>query len=273
VTSPVLTALTHRPRPIVQQGFWTGAMVASRSPPDYSEGMIIYALSDPHLGRMVDKPMDVFGDHWEDHGQKIFDHWDAIVRSEDLVLVPGDISWAMKPAEARPDLEDLNTRPGRKLLTKGNHDYWWPNKKRDFVLPGLDSMRFLHGRTFREGPLGIAATRAWKIPGDSWWTEHDDKIYKKELRFLETALQELGDAELRLCMLHYPPFNDRKEPGDFVDLLKRYRVQHVIHGHLHGPDSAEHTVTGLHDGIHYHLTSCDHLGFKPVPILSIPDDL
>jgi len=175
--------------------------------------------------------------------------------------------------EAIPDLQDLNQRPGMKLLTKGNHDYWWPGKKRDFKLPGLETMRFLHGRTFRAGQLGIAATRGWKIPGDSWYTEQDQKIYEKELRYLEEALEALGDAEIRLCMLHYPPFNDRRQPGAFVPLLEKYGIQHVIFGHLHGKDSSSYTVTGEYRGIVYHLTSCDHIGFQPVPILTVNEAL
>jgi hypothetical protein len=235
--------------------------------------MMIYALSDPHLSRTVDKPMDIFGVHWVNHAQKIFDSWDRLVSSGDLVLVPGDISWAMKLQDAMPDLLDLNARPGVKLLTKGNHDLWWPSKKRDFTLPGLDTMRFLHGRTFRAGPLGIAATRGWELPGGPRFTEHDQKILDKELRSLEEALQALDDARIRLCMLHYPPFNERKQPGPFVLLLEKFGVQHVIHGHLHGPDCADYTFTGVRNGIHYHLTSCDHIGFELVPILALPGEM
>lgn len=231
--------------------------------------MNIFALSDPHLSKAFHKPMDIFGDHWEDHGNRIFESWRDTVGPDDLVLVPGDISWAMKLPEAMMDLADLDALPGQKLFTKGNHDYWWPNKKRDFTFGELPSSRFLHGRTIRFGNVGIAATRAWVIPGDEWFTEQDQKIYDKELRFLEEALQSLGDAEIRLCMLHYPPFNSRLQPGGFVELLERYQVQHVIHGHLHGKDSGNYTVTGNHHGIHYHLTSCDWIQFKPVLITEV----
>lgn len=235
--------------------------------------MIVYALSDPHLSSSVDKPMNVFGRQWEGHPEKMFEAWRRCVKPGDLVLVPGDISWAMKASEAQPDLEALDALPGFKLVTKGNHDYWWPSKKRDFTWPGLKSLRFLHGRTFRAGPLGIAATRGWKIPGDSWFTGDDRKIYEKELRFLEQSLPALGDASIRLCMLHYPPFNDRKQAGDFIPLLEKYAVQHVIFGHLHSPGCEDTTVTGTFRGIEYHLTSCDMVGFTPVPIVTLPAEV
>lgn len=234
--------------------------------------MNLYALSDPHLSTSVNKPMDIFGEQWTDHMSRICAAWDRVVEPDALVLVPGDISWAMKLHDAMSDLKLLDERPGSKLLTKGNHDLWWPNKKRDLTFPDLPSMRFLHGRTVRYGSVGIAATRAWVIPGDEWFTEQDQKIYDKELRFLEEALQGLGDATTRICMLHYPPFNSRRQAGGFVPLLEQYGVQHVIHGHLHGPDSANYTITGLYNGIHYHLTSCDHIDFSPVKILAFPDE-
>jgi len=211
--------------------------------------------------------MDVFGAQWSRHAQKIERSWREWVGADDLVLVPGDISWAMKLDQAKADLSFIDRLPGRKLLTKGNHDFWWPKRKRDFTLPGLDSMRFLHGRAWREGNLGIAATRAWKIPGDSWYEPSDQRIYEKEIRFLEQALEELGDAEHRLCMLHYPPFNDQLQPGAFVELIQRHDIQHVIYGHLHGADSADCTITGEYQGVRYHLTSCDHIDFQPVLIL------
>ena len=231
----------------------------------------IFALSDPHLSRSQDKPMDIFGPHWTDHLRRISTAWDEVVGEEDLVLVPGDISWAMRLGEAIPDLEEFAARPGLKLFTKGNHDLWWPKKKRQFTLAGLPNMIFLHGRTFRMGPLGIAATRAWTIPGDSWFTEHDGEIYEKELRFLDEALAELGDATIRLVMLHYPPFNNRLQPGGFVERIEKSGATHVIHGHLHGPGCGDATVRGEYNGVTYHLTSCDFIDFVPRLILDLPE--
>lgn len=231
--------------------------------------MKIFALSDPHLSRTVDKPMDIFGDHWTDHGLRIAEAWDARIRPEDLVLVPGDISWAMKLPDAGPDLEDLHARPGWKLLTKGNHDLWWPKKRRQATLMGLESLLLLHGRTVRVGPVGIAASRGWTLPGDSWFTEADQKVYEKELRYMEEALEALGDATARIVMMHYPPFNNRREPSAFVDLFHRFGVEDVIHGHLHGPGCERATVVGERDGIRYHLTSCDFIGFDPVLVREV----
>lgn len=214
--------------------------------------------------------MDIFGDHWTDHGRRICEAWDRVVTDEDLVLVPGDISWAMKLKDAIPDLEDLNARPGVKLFTKGNHDLWWPRKKRQFTLEGLPSLFFAHGRTLRMGKLGMAVIRGWTIPGDSWYTAQDQKVYEKELRYLDETLPLLGDAEIRMVVMHYPPFNNRKQAGGFVERFKAHGIQHVVHGHLHGKGCDQATITGLHEGIHYHLTSCDHIGFEPVEILSDP---
>ncbi len=231
--------------------------------------MIIFALSDPHLAHAVDKPMDIFSSKWADHPDRLFDAWRRVVTPDDLVLLPGDISWGTKMHEARPDLEALDALPGFKLVTKGNHDYWWPSGKRDFVLPGLGSMRFVHGRAFRFGPVSIAATRGWKLPGDPWFEPSDQKIHDKEVRFLGQALAALGDASVRLCMLHYPPFNDPKESSAFVQLLEAHGIQDVVYGHLHGPGALRTAVTGLHEGIRYHFIACDSVDFTPVPIVQV----
>ncbi len=231
--------------------------------------MIVFALSDPHLAHAVDKPMDIFSSKWSGHPEKLFHAWRRVVGPRDLVLLPGDISWGTKMREARPDLEALDALPGFKLVTKGNHDYWWPSKKRDFVLQGLPTLRFVHGRTFRIGPVAVAATRGWKIPGDAWFEPQDQKIYTKEIRFLEQALAALGDAPFRLCMLHFPPFNDKKEMGEFVPLIETHGVQDVVYGHLHGPSALSFAVTGTHRNVRYHFTACDAVDFTPVPILEI----
>ncbi len=231
--------------------------------------MIVFAISDPHLAHAVDKPMDIFSSRWSGHPEKLFRAWRRVVGQHDLVLLPGDISWGTKMNQARPDLEALNALPGFKLVTKGNHDYWWPSKKRDFVLPGLATMRFVHGRTFRVGPLAVAATRGWKLPGDPWFQPQDQPIHDKEVRFLKQALAAVGDAPHRLCMLHYPPFSEQAEPSAFVPLLEAHGIQDLIYGHLHGPRATSQTVTGLHNGIRYHFVSCDAVDFTPVPILEL----
>lgn len=225
--------------------------------------MKIYAISDPHFSTHYPKPMDIFGDSWFNHVERIISNWDLIVGKNDIVLVPGDISWALKYTNALCDLEIIQTRPGTKILTKGNHDYWWPSGKRELSIKSCPDMIFLHGKTVIINDIGIAATRGWKIPGDSWYTDKDKKIYEKELRYLEDSLIALGNSTIRICMMHYPPFNDKKEAGAFVGLLKKYDVSHLVHGHLHGKDSDLYTVVGNKDGIHYHLTSADYLNFFP----------
>jgi len=227
----------------------------------------IFAISDLHLPGSTGKTMDVFGPAWVDHDRKIETNWRRLVTDEDLVLIPGDISWAMRLPEAEEDLRRIGAWPGTKVMIRGNHDYWWQGigKVRQKLHPSVHALQndavFLHG-------WAICGTRGWKVPGGEDFTEEDEKIYRREVQRLELSLQAAGGQEPVIAMLHYPPFNEKGEPSLFVELMHRYGVRICVYGHLHGPHLAE-AVTGNIDGIEYHLVSCDHVDFAPLLVKEI----
>ena len=221
--------------------------------------MAVYAIADLHLPARQ-KPMDIFGEHWKDHFQRIREDWLERVAPGDLVLLPGDLSWAMRFEEAQEDLRSIGELPGAKLLLRGNHDYWWGSigRVRRALPEGMfalqnDSM-LLKGRLY-------AGTRGWVLPGPE--AEADNlRIYNRERLRLEMSLQHARrtDAEAPITvMMHYPPMTE-EEPG-FSDLLEAYGVVDCVYGHLHGP-AIYGAVRGLRRGVRYHQVSCDGLGFK-----------
>jgi len=230
--------------------------------------MTLFALADTHLslGDRVDKPMDVFGPKWANHAERLAAAWRRVVGPDDLVLVPGDISWAMKLDEALPDLRFLDALPGTKLLLKGNHDYWWTSRgKVEKVLP--PTLRLLQNDAFDAGGgVGIVGSRGWVPPGFPKARESDEKIYARELHRLELSLQAAGDRfDTLVAMTHYPPlYRDLGETG-FVPLLRAAGVRVCVYGHLHGPNQRV-AVEGERDGIVYRLVAADAIGFCPVEV-------
>jgi predicted phosphohydrolase len=225
----------------------------------------IFGLADLHLGSAVDKPMDVFGAHWENHPARIAEQWRAKVHDDDWVLVPGDISWAMTLEEALPDLEWIHALPGRKVLLKGNHDYWWGSRaKVEAVLP--DSIRLLQNDAVDLGG-GVAAvgTRGWTPAGAPRATGHDEKIYAREVHRLQLSLKAGAGFEHLIAMLHYPPVYEGLGETDFVPPLREAAVAACLYGHLHGADH-RYAVDGTQDGIRYHFVAADAVGFRPVRI-------
>lgn len=228
--------------------------------------MAIYAISDFHLAFTTEKPMDVFGEKWLKHEEKIKNNWIHIINEEDTILIPGDISWSMKIDESMMDLEWIHNLPGRKIFVKGNHDYWWQSISKLNNL--YEDMKFIQNNHFSYGEHAICGTRGWICPGGEKFTENDNKIYKRELirlrLSLESAVKE-GFSKF-IVMLHYPPSYDKKEESGFIDILKEYNVEKVIYGHLHSV-SKEKVLEGNIGGIEYYLTSCDYLDFIPIKIL------
>jgi len=225
--------------------------------------MRIFALADPHLGQAVDKPMDVFGPRWERHVERMEANWRAVVEPDDWVLMPGDISWAMKLEDALPDLGLLDALPGRKLLLKGNHDYWWTSRaKVEAVLP--PSLRLLQNDAFDLGAgIGVVGTRGWSPPGAPRATGHDEKIYLREVGRLALSLKAArGRFEHLVAMLHYPPLYAGLGETAFVPLLKEAGVKVCLYGHLHGRDHA-YAVEGERDGITYRFVAADAIDFTP----------
>lgn len=229
--------------------------------------MAIYAIGDLHLSGHTSKPMDIFGDHWTNHQDKIEKSWLKKVGKDDAVLIPGDISWAMTLDEAMVDLEWIASLPGRKYLIKGNHDYWWSSITRLNTL--FHSMEFIQNNFFVYGKYAICGTRGWVCPNTYNFTQHDKKIYQREANRLEMSIRparEEGYEDI-IVMMHYPPTNDRLENSLFTDILESYNIKHVVYGHLHDEASHNFALKGLHNGVNYHLVSCDYVDFKLVKIL------
>ncbi len=212
--------------------------------------------------------MTIFGDGWAGHPEAFFSGWREVVGENDLVLVPGDISWAMSLEGARADLADIAALPGRKVLLRGNHDYWWPSlaKLRAALPEGMDA---LQNDALRVGRLIVAGTRGWVCPGSPSFSEQDERIYARELARLDLSLaaaEKLRDDETRLIvMLHYPPTNLRLEPSGFTERLERAAPDAVVYGHLHG-DYAGRTVQRI-GPCPAHLVAADALSFIPKLIL------
>ena len=233
--------------------------------------MKIFTIADLHLAldARVNKPMDMFGAGWEDHADRVRENWDAVVGDNDVVLVPGDISWAMRLDEAMEDLEWIHRRKGRKLLLKGNHDLWWTGVTRLNELYG--DMHFIQNDSvyIEELDCAIAGTRGWSTPGSEEYTEHDEKIYRREVMRLENSLKSAAqyNAGRLIVMMHYPPADSRTRQSAFTDLLEAYRVDICVYGHLHGQIAYGRGIKGRWGGVEYMLTSLDYLGAQPKLIL------
>lgn len=228
--------------------------------------MRLFALADLHLGRAVKKPMDVFGPHWERHAERIDANWRRVVGADDWVLVPGDISWAMKLEEALEDLRFIDALPGRKLLLKGNHDYWWTSRaKVEAVLP--PSLSLLQNDAFDLGlGLGVVGARGWTPPEAPRATDEDRKIYERELGRLQLSLKAAeGRFERVVAMIHYPPIYAGLGETGFVPLLRAAGITACAYGHLHGPDH-RYAVRGARGGIRYYFVAADAVDFTPVEI-------
>ena len=227
--------------------------------------MKIFALGDIHLSQSVDKPMDVFGKKWDNHFERIRDAWQGTVADEDIVLVPGDISWAMSLKDAAADLEALGGLNGYKLIMRGNHDYWWSSlSKVRAMLP--DKTFALQNDSFTMGGVSFAGSRGWVCPGSAGFSEAEDRrIYERELVRLELSLSRAKGKPL-IGMLHYPPFNEKRAPSGFTNLFERFGAAQVIYGHLHDK-ACKNAFEGERNGVVYTLCSADHLDFAPRLIL------
>ncbi len=219
--------------------------------------MRIFAISDLHLSCVVDKPMTRFGDEWTDHFEKIQENWKARVTPEDVVLLGGDISWALKLEEALPDYNILASLPGHKIVLRGNHDYYWSSlSKMQTTFP---EFCFLQNNCFRFENFLIAGSRGWTIPSST--SEADDiKIYKRELDRLRASLNEMvkirQEGDKVIALLHYPPFDPNLNDTDVTKMLEEFNVDVVTYGHLHGKKIRVMPEVKK-NGIRYLLTSSD----------------
>lgn len=228
--------------------------------------MALFAISDLHLDLNGDKPMDIFGDNWFKHDEKIKSNWIDKITDEDTVLIAGDISWSMKIENGLQDLEWIHNLPGRKIMIKGNHDYWWVSITKLNNL--YEDMHFIQNNFFSYEDYAICGTRGWNCPGTENFSEHDDKIYNRELLRLRNSLDAAVKAGFNkfIVMIHYPPISEKVIESGFTDILKEYKVEKVIYGHIHGPSLSK-AVTGVVEEIEYILTSGDYLKFDPLRIL------
>jgi predicted phosphohydrolase len=206
--------------------------------------------------------MDLFGAHWDNHFTKITDDWHNRVSPEDVVLLPGDLSWAMRLEEAKGDIEAIGALPGIKIMLRGNHDFWWNSisKVRRVLPPGTKALQ--NDCVFIRESVLIAGTRGWIIPRDDADRENA-RIYERELMRLEmslTAARHKSPDKPLVVMMHYPPFNDPGHETGFTRLIERYNCCQVVYGHLHGP-FIKTAFTGILNGVAYHQVSCDGLGF------------
>lgn len=223
--------------------------------------MKIFAISDLHLSIASDKPMNVFGGSWEGYWEKIKENWLNKVTENDVVLVAGDISWGMNLEQALPDLEAIAALPGKKVLTKGNHDYWWSTYKKITSL-NLENMYFIQNNAVKIGDYIFCGTRGWTVDDDDDFSSEDKKIYDREVirlgLTLKSAEQLRVNGETIVGMIHYPPFNYRFEDSDFTKLFEEYGVKKVIYGHLHGNSARFKDIVNKRE-TNFYLTSCDFL--------------
>lgn len=228
--------------------------------------MALYGISDLHLDLNGEKPMDIFGDQWLEHDEKIKENWISKIQEEDTVLIAGDISWSMKIEDGLKDLQWIHKLPGKKIILKGNHDYWWGSINKLNSL--YDDMSFIQNNFFTYNDYAICGTRGWIFPGVENFTKKDEKIYERELIRLRLSIESAVKAGYSkfIIMLHYPPFSESQSDSGFVEIINEFKAEFVIYGHLHGP-SAETAFQGNRQGTEYIMTSSDYLRFNPVRIL------
>ena len=227
--------------------------------------MALYAIGDTHLSLSVDKPMDIFGGSWSGYVEKLREGFEE-VSAEDTVVLCGDLSWGMSLAQAREDFAFLDALPGKKLLMKGNHDYWWTTAAKMnqfFAENGFTSFELLHNNCHLYGEIALCGTRGWFYEEDRGG--HSAKVFNRELIRLEASLKAGGERE-KYCFLHYPPLYQGYRCQEIIDLMERYGVTRCYYGHLHG-GSHRLAVSGVQGKVEYHLVAADYLGFRPLKIL------
>ncbi len=225
--------------------------------------MSLFALGDPHLAIGLDKPMDIFPG-WEHHKERIEENWERLITPGDVVVLPGDISWAMSLEDAKADFAFLDRLPGTKLISKGNHDYWWTTVTKMnafFAENGFTTLHILHNNAYVVGNYAVCATRGWFFDDD---TPHSEKVLNREVGRLQTAIaaaKETGKEPL--VFLHYPPVTQREECAPIMDVLRESGVRRVYYAHLHG-NVIPHAFQGERDGMIFRLVSADALHFCPL---------
>ncbi len=234
--------------------------------------MSLYAISDLHLSLAdaVEKPMDIFGPEWVNHAERLSVAWRALVKPGDTVVVPGDISWGIDLEEAGPDLSFVDSLPGKKLLLRGNHDFWWASMKK---MRGLYStIDFIQNDAYEGDTFVICGTRGWYLPWNipkKMESEDNEKILRREILRMEMSLKaasSVRNGRKLIVAMHFPPLDQWHTETAFTEMFKEYSVDKVVYGHLHGKHQAE-SFEGNTGGIEYRLVSLDKLDACPIRIV------
>ncbi|MBQ7989815.1 MAG: metallophosphoesterase [Oscillospiraceae bacterium] len=228
--------------------------------------MSLFVIADLHLSLTSGHPMDIFPG-WENYVTRIKDNWLEFVKPDDTVVIPGDVSWGMGLAAAKEDFAFINALPGTKIISKGNHDYWWntvSKMERFFTENGFDTLHILHNNTYAYEGFGICGTRGW-VNDDS--DPGDALVIAREVQRLEVSIKAALDRGLEpLVFLHYPPFFGQERADDIVEVLHKYNIRRCFYGHVHGKAHRK-AVTGMTEGIDLRMISADFLNFVPYKIM------
>ncbi|MBO7187194.1 MAG: metallophosphoesterase [Clostridia bacterium] len=223
--------------------------------------MKIFAISDLHISTNTNKPMDVFGGNWVGYLEKIFENWKKKVTDDDLVLIGGDISWAVQLDDAIKDIALLNDLPGKKIFIKGNHDYWWNGISKVRSILKEDQFA-LQNDCIKFDNVIICGSRCWAVPGAPDFDASDEKIYKREAERLKLSFASVKkirtENDKLIALVHYPPFNVMRENNLFTQIFEENKVDIVVYGHLHGKNVRADKVV-YKNGIKYYLTACDQV--------------
>ncbi len=228
--------------------------------------MALYAIGDLHLCLGAPKPMDVFGGAWVGYMEKLRQGL-SVIGPEDTTVLLGDLSWALDLSQAKADFSFINEIPGRKIILKGNHDYWWSTASKFYKFcqeQGFENQLILNNNHYVYEDWAICGTRGWFFE-EQRSGQQDEKVFRRELMRLEASLQSAGEME-KIVFLHYPPKYKGYECPQILKLLQKYGVRRCFYGHLHGPSHGL-ALEGLWDGIDYRLVSADRLNFQPFQVI------
>lgn len=228
---------------------------------------MVYTIADLHLSFGTDKPMDVFPG-WDHYTDRIAENWQKLVTPEDTVVIAGDISWAMDIRETIKDFSFINALSGRKLLLKGNHDYWWTTRgKMDRFLAesGFDTMSILHNNYYTADGTALCGSRGWFYDAE---TDADMKVLNREVGRLRMSIEPAIKAGYDpIVFLHYPPIYNNTECAEIMNVLREYSIKKCFYGHIHGGNAAKRAFIGNYGGTEFRLVSCDHLRFTPLAVI------
>ena len=228
--------------------------------------MALYAIGDTHLSIGKDKPMDIFGPAWDNHTEKLREGFSKL-HSDDVCVICGDISWGMGLEDTLADFLFIDSLPGRKIILKGNHDYWWSTAaktKTFFAAHGITTIDILNNNCFFYGETALCGTRGWFYEEETG-QEHDKKIMLREIGRLKTSLEAAGERE-KLVFLHYPPLFLKYRCEEILALLREHEVKVCCYGHIHGK-GCRMSFNGTRDGCEFRLVSADFVNFEPVLLL------